>query len=114
MGVPFLFSTRLQRQVFDACVVAWRIERERDVLDAYLTSCFNAWLDNHNLYTGPKKVVVAALPSPVDAERFAALYPDGLLLEAGAGAEELVLRFGLAGSPAPLEPTFNGLPVRAA
>src|SRR2546429_5064991 len=27
-----------------------------------LTSYFNAWLDNHNLYAGPKKVVTAFAP----------------------------------------------------
>ena len=35
---------------------------ERDVLDCYFTSYFNAWLDNHNLYTGPKKVVTGFVP----------------------------------------------------
>jgi sulfotransferase family protein len=81
---PFLFSPRLQRQVFDACVGAWPIGRERDVLDAYLTSYFNAWLDNHNLYRGPKKVVTGFTPQlglePGNPERFFAAYPDGTLL----------------------------------
>ena len=35
---------------------------ERDVLDCYFTSYFNAWLDNHNLYSGPKKVVTGFVP----------------------------------------------------
>ena len=27
-----------------------------------MTSYFNAWLDNHNLYNGPKRVVTAFAP----------------------------------------------------
>ena len=57
---------------------------ERDVLDAYFTSYFNAWLDNQNLYTGPKKAVVGFTPRlamELDrVERFFAAYPDGLLV----------------------------------
>jgi hypothetical protein len=81
---PFLFSPRLQAEIFDAVVAAGRIESQRDVLDAYFTSYFNAWLDNHNLYTGPKKAVtgftprLAAIPESVDS--FFAAYPDGTLL----------------------------------
>jgi hypothetical protein len=82
--LPFLFSPRLQRQVFEACVAAWPIERERDVLDAYMTSYFNAWLDNHNLYAEPKKLVTGFTPQlalePGNADRFFAAYPDGTLI----------------------------------
>src|SRR5262249_20882025 len=54
---PFLFLPRLQKAIFDAVVAETEVTRPRDVLDCYFTSYFNAWLDNHNLYTGPKKVV---------------------------------------------------------
>ena len=54
------------------------------MLDAYFTSYFNAWLDNHNLYSGPKKAVVGFTPrlamEPERVERLFAAYPDGLLV----------------------------------
>ena len=80
---PFLFSSRLQKAIFDHCVESNAIERERDVLDCYFTSYFNAWLDNQNLYTRPKKVVTGfAARLGVDLAsvgRFFAVYPDGTL-----------------------------------
>jgi hypothetical protein len=81
---PFLFSRRLQWQIFEAVVASGSIGTERDVLDAYFTSYFNAWIDNHNLYTGPKRVVTGFTPrlamrgSNVDS--FFSAYPDGTLL----------------------------------
>jgi hypothetical protein len=79
---PYLFSPRLQKQVFDACI--GDATSEREILDAYLTSYFNAWLDNHNLYTGPKKAVVGFTPrlavDPANVERYFAAYPDGTLI----------------------------------
>ncbi len=81
---PFLFSPRLQREIFAACVAERAIERERDVLDCYFTSYFNAWLDNHNLYTGPKQVVTGFTPQLVldlaNVERYLEAYPDGTLV----------------------------------
>jgi hypothetical protein len=81
---PFLISPRLQRAIFDARVVDRPIASERDVLDAYLTSYFNAWLDNHNLYAVPKRAVVGFTPRlAMDAgnvERYFAAYPDGTLI----------------------------------
>jgi hypothetical protein len=80
----FLFLPRLQRAIFDACVDGRTIERDRDVLDCYFTSYFNAWLDNHNLYTGPKKVVTGFVPrmgaEEESVERFFDVYPDGTLV----------------------------------
>jgi sulfotransferase family protein len=81
---PFLFLPGLQKRIFDVCVDARRIERERDVLDCYFTSYFNAWIDNQNLFSGPKKVVTAFAPrlhmKPANLERFFAAYPDGFLV----------------------------------
>jgi hypothetical protein len=81
---PFLFLPRLQKAIFEACIGAWDVRGEREVLDAYLTSYFNAWLDNHNLYTGPKRVVTAfaaRLSSDLaNVERFFAAYPTGTLV----------------------------------
>jgi hypothetical protein len=81
---PFLFLPRLQKAIFDRCVAARSITSERDVLDCYFTAYFNAWLDNHNLYSGPKRVVVGFAPrlamDPENVERLFAAYPDGRLI----------------------------------
>ncbi|MGE5272761.1 MAG: sulfotransferase [Verrucomicrobiota bacterium] len=81
---PFLFPPRLQRAIFERCVAERQPRTERDVLDAYFTSYFNAWLDNENLYPTPKKVVTAFAPrvnmKPANVERFFAAYPDGWLV----------------------------------
>ena len=81
---PYLFSPRLQKQVFDAAVASRPPATERGILDAFFTSYFNAWLDNHNLYTGPKRAVVGFTPRlAMDAgnlERYFAAYPDGTLV----------------------------------
>jgi sulfotransferase family protein len=81
---PFLFLPRLQEAIFDTCVARHRPESEREVLDCYLTSYFNAWLDNHNLYPGPKKVVTGFTPrlamEPGNVERFFHVYPEGTLI----------------------------------
>ncbi len=83
---PFLFLPGLQRVNFEECVASRPIGRERDVLDCYFTSYFNAWLDNHNLYTGPKRVITAFEPrldrSPANLDRFFSAYPDGILISA--------------------------------
>ncbi|MGE5272763.1 MAG: sulfotransferase [Verrucomicrobiota bacterium] len=170
---PFVFLPHLQRAIFEQAAAG--ASTERDVLDAYFTSYFNAWLDNQNLYAAPKKVVTGFTPQlgvePGNAERLFAAYPDGTLISIvrdpaawyesaskyrerwvdldGAIAEwtrstqaaldaagrfgdrvlvltyeQLVLdtegtmwrvadRIGIERSPALLEPTFNGRPVRA-
>ena len=81
---PFLFLPRLQKAVFDACVEGWRPVGERGVLDCYFTSYFNAWLDNQNLYSGPKRVVTGFTPRLAmeagNVERFFGAYPEGTLI----------------------------------
>jgi len=81
---PFLLLPRLQRAVFEACVEERRPATEREVLDCYFTSYFNAWLDNQNLYSGPKRVVTGFVPrlamEPGNVELFFAAYPDGWLV----------------------------------
>jgi hypothetical protein len=78
---PFLFLPGLQKPIFDQCVARTRVERERDVLDCYFTSYFNAWLDNHNLYSSPKRVITAFAPElnlrRKSRDDFFAAYPDG-------------------------------------
>jgi hypothetical protein len=79
---PFLFLPGLQREIFDRRRPAEASERA--VLDAYFTSYFNAWLDNQNLYAGPKRAVTGFTPrlamEPGNAERFFSAYPDGTLI----------------------------------
>jgi len=81
---PFLFLPRLQQAIFERCVAEGRVESERDVLDCYFTSYFNAWLDNHNLYNGPKRIVTGFVPwlavHPENVEKLFAAYPDGWLV----------------------------------
>jgi len=81
---PFLFLPGLQRRLFDQCVARTRVGRERDVLDCYFTSYFNAWLDNHNLYWTPKRAVTAFAPEMnlrrKSREALFAAYPDGALI----------------------------------
>jgi hypothetical protein len=79
---PFLFLPRLQKAIFDARAAG--AAGERDVLDAYFTSYFNAWLDNQGLYTGPKKIVTGFTPrlamDTENREKFFGAYPEGTLV----------------------------------
>jgi hypothetical protein len=81
---PFIFLPRLQKLIFDRCLAEWAVESVRDVFDAYFTSYFNGWLDNQNLYSGPKRVVTAFTPrtnlDPDSVQRFFEAYPDGTLV----------------------------------
>jgi hypothetical protein len=80
---PFVFLVGLQRQLFLLALAASPPRSRRDILDAYLTSYFNAWLDNHN-WEGEKRVVTAFAPYVVGREEsvegFFADYPDGRLI----------------------------------
>jgi Sulfotransferase family len=80
---PFLFLAGLQRRIFDACFESG-IAADRDVLDAFFTSFFNAWLDNQSLYATPKKLVTAFAPRLVRKEaavdRLFDAYSDGFLI----------------------------------
>ncbi len=79
---PFCFLPRLQYAIFEQCFASRPVVGERDVLNCYFTAYFNAWLDNHNLYTGKKKVVTGFAPRLAEKslEKFFAAYPDGTLI----------------------------------
>lgn len=81
---PFLFDPFLQQEIFAAALAGATARTQREVLNAYLTSLFNAWLDYQNLYHAPKQWVTAFLArlimEPDGPERFFADYPDGLLV----------------------------------
>ncbi len=80
---PFLFLPRLQRNIFISSVTITDIKSQRDIINCYMTSYFNAWLDNQQLY-GSKKYVVAFTPRvnmyQKSLERFFVDYPDGKLV----------------------------------
>jgi hypothetical protein len=81
---PFLFSPSLQRDIFLQCIGQRRIEHVRDVFDCYMTSLFNAWLDNQNLYGETKKAIIGFAAgfgsNPANLERFFEVYDDGLII----------------------------------
>jgi hypothetical protein len=81
---PFIFLPSLQKQIFDACVKEREIQTTRDIFDCYFTSYFNAWLDNHNLYVGGKRMITAFVPrmgmDQANIDRFFFTYQDGKLI----------------------------------
>lgn len=81
---PFLLLPSLQRRVFERCTAEWPMRRPRDVLDAYMTSYFNGWMDNRNLYGGPKLWVTGfsarLAMERKNRKRFMGDYPDGRLV----------------------------------
>jgi len=81
---PFVFPPLVQKAIFEHCAAAWRPTTPRGIFDCYMTSYFNAWLDNHNLYGPPKRWVsafAARLNAHEDSVRtFFDTYPDGRLI----------------------------------
>ena len=81
---PFLLPPEFQRLVFlDEVGRRAPVGSEREVLDCYMTSLFNAWLDNQNLRGAGKRWVVAFSPRRAWGEgldRFFGIYPDGRLI----------------------------------
>jgi hypothetical protein len=81
---PFMLPPAFQRLVFlEEVGRRGRLGSEREVLDCYMTSLFNAWLDNQNLRGAEKRWVVAFSPRRAwgeGLERFFGVYPDGRLI----------------------------------
>ena len=81
---PFLLPPTFQRTVFlDEVERRSPVSSEREVLNCYMTSLFNGWLDNHNLRGAEKRWVVAFSPRRAWGEgldRHFELYPDGRLI----------------------------------
>lgn len=106
---PFMFDETLQRRIF-AAALERGCHSQRDVLNAYLTALFNAWLDYQNLYRVPKSWVVAFEPRLIlqdgGAASFFADYPDGLLVtivrEPGAWLSSFSRHKGREGTSASL------------
>jgi hypothetical protein len=81
---PFIFLPSLQKAIFEDCIARSSIQTARNVFDCYMTSYFNAWLDNQNLYGSKKRLVTAFVPrmgmDDANLLRFFETYPDGRLL----------------------------------
>jgi hypothetical protein len=81
---PFILPPDLQRLIFlDEVERRGPISSEREILDCYMTSLFNAWLDNQNLYAGPKRWVIAFSPRRAwgdGLDRYFQIYPEGRLI----------------------------------
>jgi hypothetical protein len=81
---PFILPPAFQRLVFLDEVERRRpIGSEREILDCYMTSLFNGWLDNQNLVGAEKRWVVAFSPRRAwgeGLEKQFELYPDGRLI----------------------------------
>lgn len=83
--LPFIFSTQVQEQVFER-MLATPPATQREALDAYATSYFNAWLDYAGLYRPPEAVrywvafAARLIATPGEAETMLADYPDGKLV----------------------------------
>jgi len=79
----FSLLPALQRELFMAQLAGKAQPGCRDAFNAYMTSYFNAWLNNRNLQ-GEKLWVVGFTPMlavpPQNVERFFATYPEGRLL----------------------------------
>jgi hypothetical protein len=82
--LPFLLVPSLQRDIFRQCLREGAGFREREVFDAFMTSYFNAWLDNQNLYGARKRWITGFVPRMVmeqrNLEEFFRVYPDGKLV----------------------------------
>jgi hypothetical protein len=82
-AIPFVFLPLIQEQLFLKYLDTRETIQQRDVIDAYITSCFGAWLDYQNL-SGDKKFTTACAPDlatqPDSMERFFEIYPEGRVI----------------------------------
>ncbi len=79
----FIFPPALQYKLFLACLSRQENATERDIMDAYMTSYFVAWLNNLNI-GGEKKYITAFTPRlsmrQENMQSFFKTYPDGRLI----------------------------------
>ncbi len=83
MRYPFLFLPGLQREIFRICCERG-VSTRRDIIDCYMTSYFNAWLDYQGLYGGERKCITAFTPKlslhADSVERYFTDYPEAKLV----------------------------------
>jgi Sulfotransferase family len=81
---PFVLPPAFQRVLFlEEVERRSPIQSYRQILDCYMTSLFNAWLDNQNLYGPDKRWVVAFSPRRAWGDglnEFFRVYPEGRLI----------------------------------
>jgi hypothetical protein len=79
----FLFLPSLQQQLFLNYLDSVYSITQRDIIDAYMTSYFGAWLNNQN-YSGEKKFITAFTARLAmgrdNVEAFFDIYPEGRLI----------------------------------
>jgi len=79
----FLFLPSLQKELFIKYLDSIAKITARDILNAYMTSYFGAWLNNQNSF-GPKKYITAFTArlsmEQENMEAFFKIYPDGRLI----------------------------------
>lgn len=79
----FVFNPSLQRQIFIQTIAKVAKPTRRDIFDAYMTSYFNAWLDNQNVL-GEKRFISAFVArmniEATNMTSFFDVYPDGYLI----------------------------------
>jgi hypothetical protein len=81
---PFHFVPYLQKEIFLQYVNSITPLRLRDIFDGYMTSYFNAWLNNFNINGNHKKYITAFTPRMAmrqeNMDKFCKIYPDGKLI----------------------------------
>jgi len=80
---PYLYSMTVHREVFIEQLERSRPQRLRDIISAYMTGFFSAWLDYQQRYVEGKKLVAVFAKRhnwPDQAARFFAEYPDGYMI----------------------------------
>lgn len=79
----FLFNPSLQRQIFLQSIAQIQNPNHREIFNAYMTSYFNAWLDNQNVL-GEKRFISAFVArmniQASNMDQFFEIYPDGYLI----------------------------------
>ena len=79
----FMFPPYLQKKLFLNYLGFIETISQREILNAYMTSYFGAWLNYQNAY-GPKKYITGFTPRlamvPQSIQSFFAVYPDGRLI----------------------------------
>jgi hypothetical protein len=79
----FIFLPSLQKEIFLKYLDSLASKTQRDVLDAYMTSYFGAWLNYQNFHS-PKKFITGFTPRmamiPDSMASFFEIYPDGRLI----------------------------------
>ena len=82
--LPFFLLPNLQREVFTQCISATNVKSQRDIIDCYMTSYFNAIVDYREIYYQQKKYVVGFIPRmnmhQESLARFFRDYPNGRLI----------------------------------